>query len=232
MQNNTDYQQYVNTLNGFITTINNNVANLNRSNEIVANMFYSMDRAYNNQPNDMVYFSVNNNRRRRLNMPSRTLSPVSNIPEQELPVPSIEQEQPIPSIEQEQPVLSIEPIPPSNNDGYRQLSINNLTTVINDNIRKMKYGDIVNPIDTVCAITQEEFENDNIVGVFNNCNHIFNYDALLNWIVRDQTCPCCRRNILANTNIISYVEPQTHENLFLTIPQFSRYLLGDLLSGN
>ena len=117
-------------------TINNNVANLNRSNEIVANMFYSMDRAYNNQPNDMVYFSVNNNRRRRLNMPSRTLSPVSNIPEQELPVPSIEQEQPIPSIEQEQPVLSIEPIPPSNNDGYRQLSINNLTTVINDNIRK------------------------------------------------------------------------------------------------
>jgi hypothetical protein len=106
------------------------------------------------------------------------------------------------------------------------MSVINLSHVINRNITKIKYSDVFDPIDDVCAITQEEFEPDDIVGVFNNCNHIFNYNDVLNWLVIHQTCPCCRRNIMENSNLISYIG----EHLFLTVTQFISFIRDPFVS--
>lgn len=227
MQNNSDYQQYVNTVNGFITTLNNNAAYLNHTNQVIAHMFNCMDYAYNEQSNESSYMRTSNNRRRRLNMPDieRPASPLPEIPIVE-PTPEVVE----PTPEVVEPVT--EPPQAPVNDIYSDMSVVNLTAAINRHITRMKYSDVVNPSETFCAITQEEFEPDDIVGVFNSCKHIFNYDALISWLVREQTCPCCRSNILANTNLISYKDDETGQHLVLTLTQFSRYLIRDLFGGN
>jgi len=218
MQNNSDYQQYVNTVNGFITTLNNNAAYLNHTNQVIAHMFNCMDYAYNEQSNESSYMRTSNNRRRRLNMPERPASPLPEIPIVE------------PTTEVVEPVT--EPPQAPVNDIYRDMSIANLTAAIDRHITRTTYSDVVSPVETFCAITQEEFEPDDIVGVFNNCKHIFKYEALISWLVREQTCPCCRANILANTNLISYKDDETGQQLILTLTQFSRYLIRDLFGGN
>jgi|TARA_B110000259_G_scaffold170023_1_gene200375 hypothetical protein len=220
MQNNSDYQQYVNTTNWLITSLNNNATYLNYTNSIISNMFNRMDDAYTNMLNETSYLPVNNNRRRRLNMPERPATPTPESREEPfIPIPIVA-------------VPVVEPTPDtqqSTSDNiYRDMSVTNLSDVINNNIRKVKYSEVINPIDTVCAISQEEFEPDDIVGVFSNCEHIFNYDALLNWLVRDQTCPCCRRNIMEGSNLIGYVDEQTNQHLFLTLPEFRSFLMRDL----
>ena len=52
---------------------------------------------------------------------------------------------------------------------------------------------------TRCTITQEEFNEDDIVTRIYNCNHVFNHDALLRWFQRDTRCPVCRYNLLNNS---------------------------------
>jgi hypothetical protein len=220
MQNNSDYQQYLNNVNWLITALNNNAAYLNYTNCIISNMFYLMDYAYTNRLNENYYVSVNNNRRRRVNIPERPATPTPESSEEPIipvQVVGVSVVEPMPH--------TFEPIPEppqaSTDDIYINMSDTNLSEVISSNIIKIKYSDVVDPIDTFCAITQEEFEPDDIVGVFTNCNHIFNYDELLIWLIRrDQTCPCCRRNIMENSNLISYIDELTNQHLFLTLTQF------------
>ena len=113
---------------------------------------------------------------------------------------------------------------------YREFSRENLINAISSNIIKVKYRDISNPSDTVCAITQEEFEPDDDVGLINNCGHIFNYDSLLNWLIRHQTCPNCRYSVLSNTNLIRYTNTDSDERLYLTNSQFRRHVIRRVLS--
>jgi hypothetical protein len=55
-----------------------------------------------------------------------------------------------------------------------------------------QYSTIVNPINNECAITHEEFENDDSIIMINECRHIFKRVPFLNWLRFRQTCPCCR----------------------------------------
>jgi hypothetical protein len=57
------------------------------------------------------------------------------------------------------------------------------------------YTNIVNPTTSSCPITHEEFVLTDEVIMINQCRHIFKKQALLNWLNRRQTCPCCRSNI-------------------------------------
>ena len=67
--------------------------------------------------------------------------------------------------------------------------------LINENVRKMRFGDIENPLNMICPITREEFNADDEVGIINHCNHIFNYDVLVSWLSRNFVCPLCRYDI-------------------------------------
>ena len=88
----------------------------------------------------------------------------------------------------------------------------------------------------MCAITQEEFEPDDDVGIIDNCGHIFKYDSLLNWLIRHQSCPNCRHSVLTDTNLIRYTDTETNERLYLTNSQFRRHVLrrvfGNFLNNN
>ena len=58
-----------------------------------------------------------------------------------------------------------------------------------------QYNNIINPINTSCAITHDEFnENDEVI-MINECRHIFKRTSLINWLRFRQTCPCCRINL-------------------------------------
>ena len=67
--------------------------------------------------------------------------------------------------------------------------------LIDENVRKMRFGDIENPINMICPITRDEFSADDEVGIINHCNHIFNYDVLVSWLSRNFVCPLCRYDI-------------------------------------
>ena len=55
------------------------------------------------------------------------------------------------------------------------------------------------PENTRCAITQEQFNNNDIVSRIYHCGHVFNRDALVRWFERDSRCPICRYNLSRNT---------------------------------
>lgn len=55
-----------------------------------------------------------------------------------------------------------------------------------------RYSAILNPLNTSCPITHEEFTEYDQVIMINECRHIFKKEPLLNWLNRRQTCPCCR----------------------------------------
>lgn len=57
------------------------------------------------------------------------------------------------------------------------------------------YSEIIDPVNTSCPITQEEFsENQEIIQI-KHCHHNFKPDALLRWFSRNSTCPYCRYDI-------------------------------------
>jgi hypothetical protein len=62
-------------------------------------------------------------------------------------------------------------------------------------ITNTTYNTIVNPVNTVCSITHDEFVDTDEVIMINQCRHIFKKNALMTWLTRRQTCPCCRINI-------------------------------------
>ena len=114
----------------------------------------------------------------------------------------------------------------NNQEHYAALTRNNLINLIANNISKLKYGDIEEPINLTCAITQEEFSPDEDVAKINYCNHIFNYEQLISWLLDHQTCPICRYNILTNSNLIKYSDPANDQTYILNSNQF-RNLFAD-----
>ena len=92
------------------------------------------------------------------------------------------------------------------NEYFKNLSTQNIETIIEENIEFKKYKDIENPIDEHCGISQEEFNEEDDVGIFKSCKHIFTKDNILNWSRRHLTCPNCRNNLLYNTTYIKYSE--------------------------
>ena len=236
---------YMNTINNYINTVNNSINYLNRSNVIISNMYNNLNYYYywnywnntinnnynnsnnsNNNNNSNNYISLENNRRRRLNPQLNT--PENNSEEAENNSEQAENNNEEVENNNEEAENNNEEEERVNNY-YRELSRQNLTNAIVRNIRKLKYRDLSNPIDTVCAITLEEFQPDDDIGLIEHCNHIFKYDSLLNWLIRHQTCPNCRHSILENANLIRYIDTELNERLYLTNRQFRRYLIRRIL---
>jgi len=225
---------YFNTINNYISTVNNSINYFNRSNEIISNMYTNLDyyyywNNYNRNYNNRNYVPLENNRRRRVY--NEEMNVENNNQHVHHAEPRVENEE-----DNNQNEETNEEREERINNHYRELSRQNLINAIATNITKLKYRDLPNPIDTMCAITQEEFEPDDDVGIIDNCGHIFKYDFLLNWLIRHQSCPNCRHSVLTDTNLIRYTDTETNERLYLTNSQFRRHVLrrvfGNFLNNN
>jgi hypothetical protein len=110
-------------------------------------------------------------------------------------------------------------------DDFIKLSNTNIYTLIKSNTNDLYYGNIENPTNDSCAITHEKFSNCDEVTMIKECGHIFNSSAIKQWLIEHQTCPNCRHNILTNSNIISYSDPDNNnKTVFLYTNEFKFYL--------
>lgn len=74
---------------------------------------------------------------------------------------------------------------------YNRRTIFDVTT-INNLLTYNTYNNIENPLNNSCPITHEDFVATDEIIMINRCKHIFKKGALINWLQRRQTCPCCR----------------------------------------
>jgi hypothetical protein len=110
-------------------------------------------------------------------------------------------------------------------DDFIKLSNTNIYALIKSNTIDLYYGNIENPTNDSCAITHEKFSNCDDVTMIKDCGHIFNSCAIKQWLIQHQTCPNCRHNILTNSNIISYSDPDNNnKTVFLYTNEFKFYL--------
>lgn len=61
--------------------------------------------------------------------------------------------------------------------------------------RRVRYCDIVSPINRSCPISLEQFEDSEMVSVIRQCNHIFRTEELNTWFRSNCRCPICRYDI-------------------------------------
>lgn len=94
------------------------------------------------------------------------------------------------------------------NDTTIDYSNNTLNRYIIDNLIQNnnlffqgKFGDIEHPLNTMCSISQEEFDNNDDIIKINSCNHIFKREPFIRWLEESNNCPCCRINILFTENL-------------------------------
>jgi hypothetical protein len=72
------------------------------------------------------------------------------------------------------------------------------TEQLTERVELIVFGNIVNPINTVCSITHDAFEPTQRVSRIRHCGHIFNSDSLAHWLRMNNTCPTCRYNLLTD----------------------------------
>jgi hypothetical protein len=61
--------------------------------------------------------------------------------------------------------------------------------------RRIQYSDILNPLNTSCPISLEDFSANDIVVEIRYCGHIFRPQCILNWFRNNCRCPVCRYDI-------------------------------------
>jgi hypothetical protein len=60
---------------------------------------------------------------------------------------------------------------------------------------EMTFGEVQEPGNRSCPITQEEFDDDDNIMLIRQCGHIFNRDELNRWFQQNVRCPMCRYDI-------------------------------------
>ena len=103
-------------------------------------------------------------------------------------------------------------------------------TGIDENINNITYSSIGCPLNNTCAISQDEFDTNEEVSVFNYCGHIFKKEPLNTWLMNHHTCPNCRFNILTNSNLIKYSNRSGSFKYFLSIDQFRHLLANNIMN--
>ena len=89
---------------------------------------------------------------------------------------------------------------------------NVITDEVKDSLQPIKFKDIINKENnTSCAITQDEFSDEDIV-IQLPCSHCFNSDAILHWLTEESCeCPVCRYK-LESKEKISLLNVTTNTN--------------------
>jgi hypothetical protein len=89
---------------------------------------------------------------------------------------------------------------------------NVITDEVKNNLQSIKFKDIINKENnTSCAITQDEFSDEDMV-IQLQCSHCFNNDAILHWLTEESCeCPVCRYK-LESKEKISLLNVTTNTN--------------------
>ena len=59
----------------------------------------------------------------------------------------------------------------------------------------IRFGNIDDPINRRCPITQDEFDENHMVTQIIHCKHLFNTESLERWFASNTRCPLCRYDI-------------------------------------
>jgi len=79
--------------------------------------------------------------------------------------------------------------------------------------RRVRYCDIVSPLNRSCPISLEQFEDNDMVSVIRHCNHIFRTEELNTWFRSNCRCPVCRYDIRNYNATNSYFQDASGSNL-------------------
>lgn len=237
---------YVSFINNYISTMNHSIDYFNNSGNAIRQMTNELGRMHSNL--DYYYYNLyRNNLRVQRDVQSEYRDYFSNPQQNQYETPLQEQ------ILNEEPELEeeLEPEPESepeveqepeysnefsdlnldfNHEHYQELSNININTCIDENINNITYSSITNPLNNTCAISQDEFDANEEVSVFNYCGHIFKKEPLNTWLMNHHTCPNCRYNILTNSNLIKYSNRTGSFKYFLTIDQFRHLLANNIMN--
>lgn len=78
--------------------------------------------------------------------------------------------------------------------------------------RRVRYCDIVSPMNRSCPISLEQFEDNDMVSVIRQCNHIFRTEELNTWFRSNCRCPVCRYDIRNYSATNSYFQDASGNN--------------------
>jgi len=81
------------------------------------------------------------------------------------------------------------------NQLFQDVVIRPSSTQISTATRVIVYGDISNPPNTQCPITQEEFNAPDMITQILHCRHCFNSAGINRWWRSSARCPVCRYDI-------------------------------------
>lgn len=103
------------------------------------------------------------------------------------------------------------------NLGFTRINDNHAATEqqINNAVWFGLYSNIINPINTQCTITQNNFTDNTRVAMIKQCKHIFEENALKSWFNYRSTCPVCRydiQNYVVNNNTNTSTTTTTTDN--------------------
>ena len=231
---------YFDFINNYISIMNNSINYFNNSSNTIrqmtnelGRMHYNLDYYYYNLYRNNLRVQNNYNHRQYYNIPENEYRTQFNLNQQEGGQEEGGQEEE----PQEEPELEEEPDNDLNDLGlefdhnhYQELSNTNINNCIDANINNVTFNSIGNPVNNTCAISQDEFDANEEVSVFNHCGHIFKKEPLNTWLLRHQTCPNCRFNILTNSNLIKYSTRNGSFKYFLTLDQFRHLLANNIMN--
>ena len=190
---NTMYNDNTRNINSIIETLNILVNNNNQIRNVIIQILMSNQNGNNNNNNNTRRYpsrrwehnnNNNYNRVASLNQPSYIIDSIS---EYLIPVNNV----------------SNRNRRTNNNELFSQVLQNFLQPVeiyptqdqIDTATRRVRYCDIVRPINTSCPITMDDFQDHDNVTIIRNCGHIFHTDNLMNWFRTNSRCPVCRYDI-------------------------------------
>jgi hypothetical protein len=85
--------------------------------------------------------------------------------------------------------------------------------------RRVRYSDILTPVNRSCPISLENFNDSDMVTLIRFCGHIFNSEQLNTWFRSNCRCPVCRydiRSYNANASSENIRRNETSENVSTT----------------
>lgn len=65
----------------------------------------------------------------------------------------------------------------------------------------------------ICSICLSEINSNSIITL---CNHLFHTNCLLQWTSINQTCPCCRKNLISRYRLIVQVSENIYSSVLLS----------------
>ena len=98
------------------------------------------------------------------------------------------------------------------------------TSQIESATRVVRFGDIINPLNTACPSSLENFNENDQVLIIRHCDHIFSNPGLISWFRTNCRCPVCRYDI---RNHVSN-HPNTVSNLSNNVEVSSNVLSSSL----